>query len=219
MATVEERVNSLETKFAGFTEWARQNSAEHHESIEEMKLTTEEIRRTTEEIKRTNDEMSRRTDALEREARQHTLEWAQLAERFGRFAEDIVAPNIPRLAREVFGITEPEFTAQRIEKRQAKDPSRWREFDLIHAGQGKVILVETKATARVKYIDDFAEVIKELPDYFPEFKGHTVIPIFASLALSVDFVRRLSRLKIYGLALGERTMELVNLAEVSARRR
>src|SRR5437867_761348 len=34
MATVEERVDSLETKFAEFTEWARRNSAEHREWME-----------------------------------------------------------------------------------------------------------------------------------------------------------------------------------------
>jgi hypothetical protein len=191
MDTVVQRVDLLDANFADFKEWARLHAEKMDRDYAEMK----------------------------REARQHTLEWAQLAERFGRFAEDIVAPNIPRLAREVFGITEPEFSGQRIEKRHAQDPSRFREFDLIHAGQRKVIVVETKATAPVKYIDDFAELAGELGDYFPEMKDYAVIPIFASLSLSGDFIRRLSRLRIYGLALGERTMELVNLAEVSARRK
>lgn len=198
MDTVEARVDSLETKFIEFM--AR---LDHH----------------TERLDRNIERLDRGYEELKREARQHTLEWAQLAERFGRFAEDIVAPNIPRIAREVFGITEPGFTGQRIEKQHVKDASRFREFDMIHAGQGKLIMVETKATARVKYIDEFAETTGDLDNYFPEWKRYTVIPIFASLALSSDFARRLSRLKIYGLALGERTMELVNLSEVSSRRK
>ena len=37
-------------------------------------------------------------------------------------------------------------------------------------------------------------------------------------ALSADFVRRLTRLKIYALALGERTMELLNVEQVRGRR-
>ena len=212
MDTVAKRLDPRETKFAEFTEWARHNSAEHREWMEKMD-------RASEEHKRAMERKDRGLEEMKREARQHTLEWAQLAERFGWFAEDIVAPSIPRLAREVFGITALEFTAQRIEKRHAQDTERFREFDLIYAGQKKLIVVETKATARVKYIDTFAQTISDLDDYFPEFKQATVIPIFASLALGADFVRRLSRLKIYGLALGERTMELVNLAEVSSRRR
>ena len=191
MNTVEQRVDSLDAKFAEFTEWVRRHSEEMDRDYEEMK----------------------------REARQHTLEWAQLAERFGRFAEDIVAPNIPRIARESFGITQPEFSAQRVEARHADDASRFREFDLVHAGQGKVIVVETKATARLKHLDLFAELVAELDDYLPQFKNYSVIPIFASMSLSPEFTRRLTRLRIYGMALGERTMELVNLAEVTARRR
>ena len=205
METVEARVDSLETKFVEF--------------MARLDYHTERLDRNIERLDRNGERMDRIYEELKREARQHTLEWAQLAERFGRFAEDIVAPNIPRIAREVFGMTEPEFSGQRIEKQHAKDPSRFREFDLIHAGHGKLIVVETKATARVKYIDEFADTIGDLENYFPERKRHTVIPIFASLALSSDFARRLSRLKIYGLALGERTMELINLAEVSTRRR
>ena len=45
-----------------------------------------------------------------------------------------------------------------------------------------------------------------------------MIPIFASMAISPDFVKRLTRLRIYALALGDRTMELLNLGEVSAKR-
>jgi hypothetical protein len=154
----------------------------------------------------------------EREARQHTLEMAQIAERVGRFAEDIVGPKIPRLAREVFGITEVQFSAQRVEKRHTRDSARFREFDLILAGQGKLIVVETQATPRLKYIEDFAEMLKELPDYFPEWKTQAVVPIFASMAISPDFVKRLTRLRIYALALGDRTMEVLNLGEVSTKR-
>lgn len=198
MNTAEQRVDSLDSKFPEFTDWARRNSMELNEKLKKM---------------------DRDYEAMQRGSRQHVLEWAQLAERFGRFAEDIVAPNIPRIAREVFGIPEPEFSAQRIETRHSKDPSRFREFDMIYAGKGKIIVVETKATARLKYIDEFAEVVDQVGNYFPQFKDYSVIPIFASLALSPDFIRRLSRLKIYGMALGDRTMELVNLAEVSAKRR
>ena len=154
----------------------------------------------------------------ERESRQHSLEMAQIAERVGRFAEDIVAPNIPKLAREVFGITEIQFSAQRVEKHQARDVALFREFDFILAGQNKLIVVETKATPRLKYIEEFADVMKELPDYFPEWKSHSVIPIFASMAIGPDFVKRLTRLRIYALALGDRTMELLNLGEVSSKR-
>lgn len=215
MEAVEERVDSLEKIFAQFMTRSERNSAEHKAWMDRMDRDSAEHKA---RMDCNTADHKARMDQFEREARQHTLEMAHIAERFGRFAEDIVAPNIPRLAREVFGITELQFSAQRVEKRHARDSARFREFDMILAGQGKLIVVETKATPRLKYIEDFAEMLKELPEYFPEWKSHAVIPIFASMAISPDFVKRLTRLRIYALALGDRTMELLNLGEVSAKR-
>jgi hypothetical protein len=215
---VEERVDSLERILARFVARSDQNSADYKAWMERMDRDPAEHKARMERMDRDSAQNKTRMEQFEREARRHTLGMAHIAERFGRFAEDIVAPNIPRLAREVFGITEVQFSAQRVEKRHAQDSARFREFDLILAGQGKLIVVETKATPRVKYIEDFAEMLKELPEYFPEWKSHVVVPIFASMAISPDFVKRLTRLRIYALALGDRTMELLNLGEVSAKR-
>lgn len=142
---------------------------------------------------------------------------ARIADRIGRFAEDIVSPNFPRLAREIFGISQVDFSGRRVEKRHAAHPEKFREFDFILAGNDKLLVNETKSTARLKYIEEFSDVLKEIFEYFPEYKGSTVIPIFASLELSPDFVRRLTRLKIYAMALGDRTMQLLNATELSGR--
>lgn len=155
---------------------------------------------------------------MREESRKHALEMARIADRVGRFAEDIVGPNIPRFAREVFGIDRFELRAERIDKPSGKDPNQWREFDFVIAGHRQLVITETKSTARVKYIDEFAESLKDIFDYFPEFQGYTVVPIFASMALSPDFIRRLTRHKLYALALGDRTMELLNLDQVRPRR-
>ncbi|MBI4324297.1 MAG: hypothetical protein HY674_03450 [Chloroflexi bacterium] len=157
-------------------------------------------------------------EEIKRDAREHTLEMARIADRIGRFAEDIVGPNVPRLAREVFGITEFALFAQRIKKRHATDPSRLREFDFAIAGNRQLVITETKATARLKDVGDFAHGLKEVFDYFPEYHGYVLVPIFASMAVGSDLLKRLTRLKIYALVLGERTMELLNLEEVRAKR-
>ncbi len=218
MEAVEERVDSPEKIFAQFMARSERNSADHKAWMERMDRDSADHKARMERMDRDSAEHRARMDQFEREARQHTLEMAQIAERVGRFAEDIVAPNIPRLAREVFGITEVQFSAQRVEKRHVRDSTRFREFDMILAGQGKLIVVETKATPRLKYIEDFAEMLKELPEYFPEWKSLIVIPLFASMAISPDFVKWLPRLRIYAPSLGDRTMELLNLGEVSAKR-
>ena len=50
------------------------------------------------------------------------------------------------------------------------------------------------------------------------WKSHALIPIFSSMAINLDFVKRLTRLRINAIALGNRTMELLKLVEVLAKR-
>jgi len=148
--------------------------------------------------------------------REHNQEMARISYRLGRFAEDIVVPNIPRIARESFGINAPLFSGERVWRRHPQDASRSREFDMIVAGNNQLLVVETKATAKPEYIGQFAESLKEVFDYFPEFRGYELAPIFASMNLSPDLVEHLTRLRIYALALGSETMELLNYQEVRA---
>ena len=155
---------------------------------------------------------------LKEESRTHNFEMARIADRIGRFAEDIVAPNIPRLAEEIFGVGQIEFEAPRVKRRHSRDPSRVREFDVVVAGHRHLLVTSVKATARNGDIPEFVAALKDVFDYFPEFRGYTLVPIFASMALGPEAVRRLTRLKIYALALGQRTMELLNLEDVRARR-
>ena len=53
----------------------------------------------------------------------------------------------------------------------------------------KVIINETKSTPKMEYINDFVNVLKEIEDYFPEYKGKEIIPIFSSLYLSDEIVK------------------------------
>src|SRR5437868_10390246 len=53
--------------------------------------------------------------------------WGEIAEKMGKFVEDIAAPNIPRLAQEAFQIgTEEVFSAPRLRLRHPQDPSKMR---------------------------------------------------------------------------------------------
>ena len=57
--------------------------------------------------------------------------WGELANKMGTLVEDIVAPNIPRIAKEYFGAEELDFFGVRISKRNEKDRSKMRDFDVI----------------------------------------------------------------------------------------
>ena len=149
--------------------------------------------------------------------RQMNKRWGEIANRLGAIVEDIVLPNIPRIAREHFGAGELEFLGARIRKRHPAEPDRMREFDVIATWPGAVLLNETKGGAmRPEYLTGFAAFIQsgDFFGFFPEYAGRRLIPVFSALALAESDVRYLSREKIYALTMGEETMEIVNRTEI-----
>ncbi|MBM4141341.1 MAG: hypothetical protein FJ242_07655 [Nitrospira sp.] len=136
--------------------------------------------------------------------------WGELASKMGTLVEDIVAPNIGGIVKRYFGCADFDFFAIRVKKRNTKDRNKTREFDVIAVCDDKVIVNETKSTPRITYIDDFIAVLKEFHDYFPEYDGKKVIPVFASLYLQDDVVNYLSKNGIYAMAMKDDTMDLLN---------
>ncbi len=157
-------------------------------------------------------------DEMRRDRHEMNKKWGDLANKMGTLVEDIVAPNLPRIAREDFGLEkEPDDFMIHRHKRKVKDSSRRREFDAIAVYGDAVIINETKSSPNSELVNEFKKVLSELGEYFPEFKGKRIIPIFSSLNLPIDLVKHLSRQNIYGLAMGEDTMKIVNKDEVSPR--
>ncbi|MFN3480709.1 MAG: hypothetical protein ACK415_10035 [Thermodesulfovibrionales bacterium] len=154
---------------------------------------------------------------IRREGRRMSRQWGELANKMGTLVEDIVAPNIPRIAKEYFRCEDIEFLGVRILKRNQKDRTRHREFDVIAVCDDKIILNETKSTPRQSYIEEFVEFLekKEFFDYFPEYEGKEIIPVFASLYMQENTVSYLSNKGIYAMAIREDTMDLINFENIS----
>jgi len=145
-------------------------------------------------------------------------QWGDMARKLGTITEDLVYPNIPRLSSLHFGAPDEtawEFLGQRIKKRH-QEKGTLREFDVVAAWPGHLVIVEVKATVRSEYLTGFAKWLASgaVWDYFPEWQGRRVIPIFASFSLQPNEVAFLTRHKIYAMALGPETMALVNAAQL-----
>jgi hypothetical protein len=99
-----------------------------------------------------------------------------------------------------------------------KDRSKRREFDVIAVCQDTVILNETKEYVKIAYIDQFVQFLQsgEFYDYFPEYQGKALIPIFSSLYLADDIVTYLTKHGIYAQAMSEEAVDLLNFKQVQA---
>ena len=139
--------------------------------------------------------------------------WGELANKMGTVVEDIVAPSIRRLAREVFDCGELRQFWTRMSASRSDDPSRTREFDALYVGTRAVLLNETKSSPRASDARRFAAFLEsgELGCYFPQYRKLPIVAAFSSLSIPDDLVTWLTRRGIYAIAMGDEAMQMLNL--------
>ena len=227
-ATVEDRVDRLEALFGQFmAESALMNkhAEERNRLAEERNRLAEERNKQGEERNRLGDERHQaaelrnraaedRLTRFEQDMRQSKREmdkkWGDLANKMGTIIEDILAPNLHRLASEHFGLTDiVDFMIRRTRRHPVRAGVNG-EFDTLVVGPDLVILGEAKSTPSLEYVNDFAEKTRQFFEFFPEYRGRRLIAVFGSWAIPENLVAALTARGIYALRMGDDTMELAN---------
>lgn len=230
--TTEERVDRLEALFGQFmTEMAVLNhkADQRNKAAEERNIAAEERNQRAEERNQQAEGRSKAADermnrfevemgAFRDEMREFKAEmraskreldkkWGDLANKLGTILEDIVAPNLRRLAVEHFKFSEIEdFMIRRSRRHAGKET----EFDALVVGPSAVLLGEAKSKPSLQSAADFALKAAGFFDHFPEYQGRRLIPVLGSWAIPDAVVERLTAHGIYALRMGEDTMELAN---------
>ena len=231
---VEERIDSLETILARFMARTDAAGARTDAAIDRLESI---IERREHEGARDREAAARDREAAARERREMNKRWGELANKMGTVVEDIVAPSIRRLAREMFescvssGHACPPRAAMfdcgelrqfwtRMSASRSDDPSRTREFDALYVGTRAVLLNETKSSPRASDARRFAAFLEsgELACYFPEYRKLPIVAAFSSLSIPDDLVTSLTRRGIYAIAMGDEAMQVLNLDAVRSRR-
>jgi hypothetical protein len=202
MATevLQERVSDLETYMKELA---------YHSIQVDMSLMqlSKEMKEFKDEMRGFKDEMIGYKEENDRQNREMNRRWGELAHKMGTMAEDIVAPNLPRIARELFGLDEPQFFAVRVKKKQ---DTRNREFDVVAAYKEYVIVNETKSSLNDKDVNLFVEALLEFREFFPEYQSCKIIGILASLYVDQSLVRYCSAKGVLVMAMGDSTMDILN---------
>ena len=235
---VEERVDGLETILARFMARTDESIARTKESIVRLERIVEhyvqEGAREREIAAREREEAARERERererdreiaaqdreeAARERREMNKRWGELANKMGTVVEDIVAPSIRRLAREVFDCGDlVRFTTRQTVTR-SDDRTRTREFDALYVGTRAVLLNETKSSPRSEDARAFVEFLRngEFALYFPEYGKLPIVPAFSSLSIPEDMVTYLTRHGIYAVAMGDEAMQVLNLKAIRSR--
>jgi len=197
-------------------EFIRKMEISHAELAQAQRETKRELNLLSYEMRLFKDEMRAFKEEMVNDRKRMNKQWGDLANRLGTIVEDIVAPNIEGIAQRYFGCTELDSLMVRYRKRNPKNKSQRREFDVIAVWDDSVLLNETKATVRMEYIAEFAAFLasEAFFDFFPEYRGKTFIPVFSSLYLSEEMVRALSDAGIYAMAMNDDSMDLLNFHQV-----
>ena len=233
MKAFKDEMLEFKDEMKGFKDNVEKAIIELKETTSELKNTTVQLSREMSESKaelervvaQTRKEMSESKAELERVVEQTRKEmseskaelnkkWGDLANKLGTVVEDIVAPNIPTIAKKYFKVEQIQrlMVNLYIESESLK---KGKEFDLILVAKGLVILNETKTTVRQNYLEDFIQSLPEFFEFFPELKGRKLIPIFSSMSFTPPQLAYLTKHKIYAMSMSGDTMELLNFDEIS----
>ena len=217
MPSTEVRVDRLEAALALFMERTEEALADIRASTAEIRASNLRTDALLLEMQRQADKDRQQADRdrqqADRERRDFNKRLAELSDSMGTLIEDMVAPNARRIASEIFPSDPTIRLAQRIRQVHPQDPGRMMEIDLLAAGQAHLMVVEAKRRLNAEKIREFLEKVNSIPEYMPEYAGYALVPVVASVTIEPSLVTFLNRQKVYGVAMGDETMELVNLGQ------
>ncbi len=208
-----------------FEEWSKQNIAEIRKESErfhnEMEKFKEWSKQNIKEMRENHEKFAKEMQEFKEWSKQNIRDlnkkWGDLANKMGTVVEDIIAPALPEIISKYFDCEKPISIAQRIVKRKPSDLSKVREFDVIVDCGDVVILNETKSNPNQKSAQRFVEFIRsgEFFEYFPEYKGKKLIPIFSTLNMPDNVKKYLSKNNVYAMGMKGEYMDILNFDDVS----
>jgi hypothetical protein len=210
MATTSERVDRLEQVFASFMERTEEMMADIRANVAEMRASNA---RTDAVLLEMQQQADKDRQQAEKERKDFNKRLAELSQSMGTLIEDMVAPNARRIAEEIFPGDPVVMMGQRLRRVHPDDRGRMMEVDLLVAGRNHVMVVEAKRRIDPEKIRDFLERMSHLPEFFPEYSQHKLVPVMATVNVDPTVITYLNRQKVYGVAMGDETMELVNLGQ------
>ncbi len=177
----------------------------------EMREFKNEMKTFKNEMLAFKNEMRTFKDEVRWELKQLNRRIGEVSNKMGTLAEDMVAPNMPRVAKELFGCEKPDFWGVRIKKRKGSEN---REYDVIVVCGDYVLINETKTKLKTAHVDEMIEMLEEFRTFFPEYKEKKLVGILASLYVDESIVQYASKKGILIMCMGDETMEVVNGKDV-----
>jgi hypothetical protein len=203
----EAELRAFKEEMREFKDEMRTFKDEMREFKDEMRIFKDEMREFKDEMGAFKDEMKDFKDESRRQTREMNQQWGELSNKLGTLVEDLVAPSLPRIIREVLDQDVIDFSVRR--KRKLPD-GQAHEYDAIAVTRDVVCLNSTKSTLRSADVDRFSEELAGFREFFPEYRDTPLVGILASLAVEESVLNYAEKTGFIVLATGDQVMEVKN---------
>jgi septal ring factor EnvC (AmiA/AmiB activator) len=221
MRDFKDEMSDFKDEMRGFKDEMSDFKDEMSDFKDEMRGFKDEMSDFKDEMRGFKDEMQRAQDRMDRyieeskadreqskaDRRKMTRQWGELANRLGTVVEDIVAPNLPRVAKELFDCEVPELFGLRVRKHFDGET---REYDALVACPDTVLVNETKSRLISAHVDGLLDKLAEYPRVFPEHAGRHLVGVLASLYPDPSIVAYATAKGVLVMGMGEETMDVLN---------
>jgi hypothetical protein len=148
--------------------------------------------------------------ASEEAKREWNRERGEIARKLGTVVEDIVAPSVPRVVAEVFGLPQQNPLEHFGIRMQRWSEGERHEFDAVAAWPGYFLINETRSKLRPEEVPEFIETLRGARRFFPEYHDRKLVGALASLYLDPTLIRYIERQGIIVMGLGDDLMDAKN---------
>ena len=218
MPVIEKRVNRLErivedfvasvgVEFNKLYNSQMRTEAELREFKDEMREFKKEMSDFKDEMRNSKGETRGFKDETRLQIRQANIEWGEIAKKLGTITEDLVAPSIPRIVKEDFGL---EVVDLMIRRKKKLADGRTKEYDAIAVAGEYVFVDSTRSTLDSDSVKEFVEDIQEFRGFFPEYAKNKIVGVLASLYVNEGILAFAGKMGFVVLAVGEELMEVKN---------
>ncbi len=139
--------------------------------------------------------------------RQMNVKWGEMARKLGTVTEDLVAPGIPRIIKEEFGL---EVVDLMIRRKKKLTDGRTKEYDAIAVAGEFVFVDSTKNTLDSDDVKEFVKDIQEFRGFFPEYAKNKIVGILASLYVDEGILAYAEKMGFVVTAVGDNLMDVKN---------
>ena len=164
-----------------------------------------------EQAEKDRQQAEKHREQAERERKDFNKRLAELSESMGTLIEDMVSPGGFRLASAIFGGEEASECAIRVRRKHPTIKGEMMELDMYAVSATKIVVFEVKRRLDAAKVVELRQKLRRVPEFFPEFAGKTICPAVATVYIDSSVIAFLDRERIYGIAMGDDVMEVVNL--------